>query len=74
MPSEPYPSAYARDGSVFHAVIADSELDGWGRRVIQRNYAKRRKEARRVDAATLPSAQRISVGACESFVSASALG
>ena len=37
-----------RDGSVFHAVIADTEPDGWGRRVIQRDYAKRRQEARRV--------------------------
>jgi serine/threonine-protein kinase HipA len=36
-----------RDGSVFHAVIADTEPDGWGRRVIQRDHAKRRQEARR---------------------------
>lgn len=36
-----------RDGSVFHAAIADSEPDGWGRRVIQRDHAKRRQEARR---------------------------
>lgn len=37
----------ARDGSVFHAAIADTEPDGWGRRVIQRDHAKRRQEARR---------------------------
>ena len=36
-----------RDGSVFHPVIADTEPDGWGRRVIQRDHAKRRQEARR---------------------------
>ncbi|MGX5830103.1 type II toxin-antitoxin system HipA family toxin [Mesorhizobium sp. 43Arga] len=38
----------ARDGSVFHDAIADTEPDGWGRRVIQRDHAKRRQEARRV--------------------------
>jgi len=37
----------ARDGSVFHAAIADTEPDGWGRRVIQRDHAKRRQETRR---------------------------
>ena len=36
-----------REGSVFHAAIADTEPDGWGRRVIQRDHAKRRQEARR---------------------------
>src|SRR5262245_48492656 len=36
-----------RDGSIFHAAIADTEPDGWGRRVIQRDYAKRRQEVRR---------------------------
>jgi len=36
-----------RDGSVFHAAIADTEPDGWGRRVIQHDHAKRRQEARR---------------------------
>jgi serine/threonine-protein kinase HipA len=35
-----------RDGSVFHNAIADTEPDGWGRRVIQRDHAKRRQEAR----------------------------
>ncbi len=34
------------DGSVFHAVIADCEPDGWGRQVIRRDHAKRRREAR----------------------------
>ncbi len=46
-----------RDGSVFHGAIADTEPDGWGRRVIQRDHAKRRQDARRaghaVDAAPL---------------------
>lgn len=36
-----------RDGSVFHAAIADTEPDGWGRRVIQRDHARRRHDARR---------------------------
>ncbi len=36
-----------RDGSVFHPAIADTEPDGWGKRVIQRDHAKRRQEARR---------------------------
>ncbi len=35
-----------RDGSVFHAAIADTEPDGWGRRVILRDHAKRRLEIR----------------------------
>lgn len=34
-------------GSVFHAAIADTEPDGWGKRVIQRDHAKRRQDARR---------------------------
>ena len=34
------------DGSVFPAVIADCEPDGWGRQVIRRDQAKRRQEAR----------------------------
>lgn len=37
----------SRDGSVFHAAIADTEPDGWGKRVIQRDHAKRRQRARR---------------------------
>jgi serine/threonine-protein kinase HipA len=48
-----------RDGSVFHGAIADTEPDGWGRRVILRDHAKRRAEARRqrrpADAAALNS-------------------
>lgn len=39
-----------RQGSVFHAALADTEPDGWGRRVIQRDHAKRRQEARRAGA------------------------
>jgi serine/threonine-protein kinase HipA len=35
------------EGSVFHAAIADTEPDGWGKRVIQRDHVKRRVEARR---------------------------
>ena len=31
----------ARDGSVFHASIADTEPDGWSRKVILRDHAKR---------------------------------
>ncbi len=34
------------DGSIFQAAIADTEPDGWGRRVIQRDHAKRRQAAR----------------------------
>lgn len=36
-----------RDGSVFHGAIADTEPDGWARRVILRDHAKQREEARR---------------------------
>ena len=36
-----------KDGSVFHAAIADTEPDGWARRVIPRDHAKRREQARR---------------------------
>jgi serine/threonine-protein kinase HipA len=36
-------------GSVFHAAIADTEPDGWGRRVILRDHARRRQAARRAD-------------------------
>ncbi|HEV7589132.1 MAG TPA: type II toxin-antitoxin system HipA family toxin [Longimicrobium sp.] len=34
------------NGSVFHAAIADTEPDGWARRVIMRDHARRRSEAR----------------------------
>jgi len=37
----------SRHGSVFHAAVADTEPDGWGRRVIQRDHAKRRQEAKK---------------------------
>ncbi|HYW12895.1 MAG TPA: type II toxin-antitoxin system HipA family toxin [Longimicrobium sp.] len=37
----------APNGSVFHGSIADTEPDGWARRVIMRDHAKRRAEARR---------------------------
>jgi len=39
-----------RDGSLFHAAIADTEPDGWGRRVILRDHAKRMQGARRAGA------------------------
>jgi serine/threonine-protein kinase HipA len=35
------------EGSVFHGAIADTEPDGWGRRVILRDHAKRRQTRRR---------------------------
>jgi serine/threonine-protein kinase HipA len=35
------------EGSVFPGAIADTEPDGWGRRVIMRDHAKRRQRARR---------------------------
>ena len=34
------------EGSLFHGAIADTEPDGWGRRVILRDHAKRRETAR----------------------------
>ena len=37
----------AREGSVFHAAISDTVPDGWARRVILRDHAKRRQAARR---------------------------
>lgn len=36
----------AAEGSVFHAVIADCEPDGWGKQVIKRDHAKRHRETR----------------------------
>lgn len=44
------------NGSVFHASIADTEPDGWGKRVIQRDHAKRRQNARRAGEAVEPRA------------------
>ena len=35
------------NGSVFHGAFADKEPDGWARRVILRDHAKRRQAARR---------------------------
>jgi serine/threonine-protein kinase HipA len=35
-----------QDGSAFHGAIADTEPDGWARRVILRDHAKRRQAAR----------------------------
>jgi serine/threonine-protein kinase HipA len=37
----------SKEGSVFHSAIADTEPDGWARRVILRDHAKRREQARR---------------------------
>ena len=38
--------APSRDASIFHGAIADTEPDGWARRVIRRDHAKRRTIAR----------------------------
>jgi serine/threonine-protein kinase HipA len=38
--------ARRKDGSLFHGAIADTEPDGWGRRVILRDHAKRRAAVR----------------------------
>jgi serine/threonine-protein kinase HipA len=40
-------------GSAFHGAIADTEPDGWGRRVVLRDHAKRRRP-RRGEAAAAP--------------------
>jgi serine/threonine-protein kinase HipA len=37
----------SKEGSLFHAAIADTEPDGWARRVIMRDHVKRRQELRR---------------------------
>jgi serine/threonine-protein kinase HipA len=37
------------NGSIFQAAIADTEPDGWGRRVIMRDHVKRQQQARRKD-------------------------
>jgi serine/threonine-protein kinase HipA len=39
-----------RGGSVFQGALADTEPDGWARRVILRDHAKRRQEAKRTGA------------------------
>lgn len=36
-----------RGGSLFHGAIADTEPDGWGKRVILRDHGKQRDQARR---------------------------
>jgi serine/threonine-protein kinase HipA len=36
-----------KQGSIFHPPIADTEPDGWGRKVIDRDHAKHRQLARR---------------------------
>jgi len=36
----------SRDGSVFHHAVADTEPDGWGKRIILRDLAKQRRRAR----------------------------
>jgi serine/threonine-protein kinase HipA len=46
----------ARDGSLFHGAIADTEPDGWGRKIILRDYAKQRQRAREKGAAVEPRA------------------
>jgi serine/threonine-protein kinase HipA len=35
-----------REATVFHGAIADTEADGWGKRVIMRDHAKKRAEGR----------------------------
>ena len=37
----------SKDGSSFHAAIADTEPDGWAKRVIMRDHIKRRQALRR---------------------------
>ncbi len=37
----------SKEGSVFHSAFADTEPDGWAKRVILRDHAKRRQETRR---------------------------
>lgn len=40
------PHSKSADASRFHSAIADTEPDGWARRVIQRDHAKRRQVAK----------------------------
>ncbi len=42
---------HVRNGSLFHGAIADTEPDGWGRKVILRDHAKQRQQARKSGAA-----------------------
>lgn len=48
LPLVPGPQFHKKmaDGSIFHAVIADCEPDGWGRQIIRRDHVRRRQEAR----------------------------
>ena len=46
------------EGSVFPGAIADTEPDGWGRRVILRDHAKRRQTARRAGREPSPTPLR----------------
>lgn len=48
---QPHKAASAHD-SVFHGAIADTAPDAWGRRVIARDHAKRRKAAPHLPALT----------------------
>ena len=59
--SEPGFHRKEHGGSVFHGAIADTEPDGWACRVILRDHAKRRQQARRagrsMDGSRLPQAR-----------------
>ncbi|MCX6903499.1 MAG: HipA N-terminal domain-containing protein [Verrucomicrobia bacterium] len=45
--AEPQFHRKVQNGSVFHGAFADTEPDGWARRVILRDHAKCRQAARR---------------------------
>jgi serine/threonine-protein kinase HipA len=42
------------DGPIFHAALAETEPDGWGRKVIVRDHAKRREMAKSAGGALPP--------------------
>jgi serine/threonine-protein kinase HipA len=42
------------DGSAFHGAIADTEPDGWGRRVVLRDHARRRRPRRGATSGSVP--------------------
>lgn len=52
MPGHQSHKARSPHDSVFHAAIADTAPDAWGRRVIARDHAKRRKADPRLPALT----------------------
>lgn len=52
MPGHQAHKAASPHDSVFHGAIADTAPDAWGRRVIARDHAKRRKEDPRLPALT----------------------